>query len=54
MTVDFASHREAVELAEIFYPDALPEIRRRGSSRIPYEVLGINPPRDIAFKIVAR
>jgi SAM-dependent methyltransferase len=54
MTVDFASHREAVELAEIFYPHALPEIRRRGSPRIPYEVLGINPPRDVAFKIVAR
>jgi SAM-dependent methyltransferase len=54
MTVDFASHREAVELAEIFYPHALPEIRRRGSPRIPYEVLGINPPRDLAFKIVAQ
>jgi SAM-dependent methyltransferase len=54
MTVDFASHREAVELAEIFYPHALAEIRRRGSPRVPYEVLGINPPRDVAFKIVPR
>jgi len=54
MTVDFASHREAVELAGIFYPHALPEIRRRDSPRIPYEVLGINPPRDVAFKIVAQ
>jgi SAM-dependent methyltransferase len=54
MTVDFASHREAVELAEIFYPHAVREIRRRGSPRVPYEVLGINPPRDLAFKIVAR
>jgi SAM-dependent methyltransferase len=54
MTVDFASNREAVELAEIFYPHALAEIRRRGSPRVPYEVLGINPPRDVAFKIVPR
>jgi hypothetical protein len=54
MTVDFASHREAVELAEIFYPHAIREVRRRGSSRVPYEVLGINPPRDVAFKIMAR
>jgi SAM-dependent methyltransferase len=53
MTVDFASHREAVELAEIFYPHALPEIRRLGCRRIPYEVLGINSPRDVAFKVVA-
>jgi SAM-dependent methyltransferase len=53
MTVDFASHREAVELAEIFYPHALREIRRRGSPRVPYEVLGINPPRDVAFKVMA-
>jgi SAM-dependent methyltransferase len=54
MTVDFASHREAVELAEIFYPHAIGEVRRRGSPRVPYEVLGINPPRDLAFKTVAR
>jgi SAM-dependent methyltransferase len=52
MTVDFASHREAVELAAIFYPHALREIRRRASRHVPYEVLGINPPRDVAFKVV--
>ncbi len=52
MTVDFASHREAVELAEIFYPHALQEIRRRGCRRVPYEVLGTNPPRDVAFKVM--
>jgi len=50
MTVDFKSHQEAVELAEIFYPDAVREVRRRSSPRVPYEVLGVNPPRDIAFK----
>jgi SAM-dependent methyltransferase len=54
MSVDFASHREAVELAEIFYPQAVREIRCRGSRRVPYEVLGINPPRDLAFKVMPR
>ena len=54
MTVDFRSHREAVELAAIFYPHAVREVRRRGSARVPYEVLGINPPRDLAFKEMAR
>ena len=53
MSVEFASYREAVELAEIFYPHAIAEIRRRGLRRVPYEVLGINPPRDLAFKMVA-
>jgi len=53
MSVDFASHCEAVELTEIFYPDAIREVRRRGSARVPYEVLGYNPPRDLAFKVIA-
>ena len=52
MSVEFTSHREAVELAEIFYPRAVAEVRRRGSRRVPYEVLGINPPRDLAFKVI--
>jgi ubiquinone/menaquinone biosynthesis C-methylase UbiE len=52
MTVDFASYHEAVQLAEIFYPQAIGEVRRRGSSRVPYEVLGVNPPCDVAFKVV--
>ena len=52
MAVEFASHREAVELAGIFYPHAVPQVRRRGSRRVPYEVLGINPPRDLAFKVI--
>jgi SAM-dependent methyltransferase len=53
MSVGFASLSEAVELAEIFYPDAVNEVRRRGSARVPYEVLGYNPPRDLAFKVIA-
>jgi SAM-dependent methyltransferase len=54
MSAEFASHREAVELAEIFYPQAVTEVRCRGSRRVPYEVLGINPPRDLAFKVITR
>ena len=54
MAVEFASHREAVELAEVFYPQAVTEVRGRGSRRVPYEVLGINPPRDLAFKVITR
>ena len=52
MAVEFASHREAVELAGIFYPQAVSQVRRRGSRRVPYEVLGVNPPRDLAFKVI--
>jgi SAM-dependent methyltransferase len=52
MYVEFDSHHEAVELAEIFYPKAAGEVRRRGSRKVPFEVLGINPPRDLAFKVV--
>jgi SAM-dependent methyltransferase len=53
MCVEFSSHREAVELAEIFYPRAADEIRRRGWRRIPFELAGINPPRDLAYKVLA-
>jgi SAM-dependent methyltransferase len=52
MFVEFASLREAVQLAEIFYPHAVAEVRRRASRRVPYPVLGINPPRDLAFKVI--
>lgn len=50
MCVEFASYQEAMELAAIFYPQAAGEVRRRGSPRVPFEVLGLNPPRDLAFK----
>jgi SAM-dependent methyltransferase len=53
MFVEFASYEEAAELTEIFYPSAVAEVRRLGRRRVPYEVLGINPPRDIAFKVMA-
>ncbi len=54
MFLEFASHEEAVELSEIFYPSSTAEVRRRGLRRVPYDVLGINPPRDLAFKVIAR
>ena len=53
MSVEFGSYDEAVELAEIFYPKAACEVRRRGRRCVPFEVLGINPPRDLAFKVLA-
>jgi SAM-dependent methyltransferase len=52
MWVEFGSQQEAVELAQIFYPQAADEIRRRGWRRVPFEVLGINPPRDLAYKVL--
>ena len=54
MFVEFASVEEAVELSEVFHPHAVAEVRRRGERKVPYEVLGINPPRDLAFKVMAR
>jgi SAM-dependent methyltransferase len=54
MAVEFASHADAVELTAIFYPGALAEVRRRGLRKVPFDLLGINPPRDLAWKAVAR
>ena len=54
MFVEFASHGEAAELTEIFYPGAIGEVRRRRLRRVPCDLLGINPPRDLAFKMIAR
>jgi SAM-dependent methyltransferase len=54
MFVEFASDEEAAELTEVFYPGAVAEVRRLGERQVPYELLGINPPRDLAFKVMAR
>jgi SAM-dependent methyltransferase len=54
MSVEFSSHEEAVELAEVFFPHAAEEVRLRGVRRVPFETLGINPPRDLAFKVLAQ
>ena len=52
MAMEFASFTEAIELAQIFYPHAVDEIRRRGDRYVPYEILGVNPPRDLAYKTI--
>jgi SAM-dependent methyltransferase len=52
MFMEFASREEAIELTEIFHPSAAAEVRRRGGRRVPYEVLGVNPPRDLAYKVM--
>ncbi|HEY2654980.1 MAG TPA: class I SAM-dependent methyltransferase [Solirubrobacteraceae bacterium] len=53
MFVEFASPEEAAELTEIFYAGAAPEIRRHGQQRVSFDLLGVNPPRDVAFKVMA-
>jgi SAM-dependent methyltransferase len=50
MSVEFSSHEEAVELSQVFYPRATDEIRRRGLRQVPFDIIGLNPPRDLAFK----
>jgi SAM-dependent methyltransferase len=54
MFLEFASTEEALELTEIFHPQAANAVRERGSRRVPYSVLGVNPPRDVAYKEIAR
>jgi SAM-dependent methyltransferase len=54
MFLEFASHEEAVELVEIFHPRAVGDVRRLGTRLVPYDLLGINPPRDLAYKVIAR
>jgi SAM-dependent methyltransferase len=53
MFVEFASVEEAVELTEIFYPRAAAEVRRSAQRRVSFDTLGVNPPRDVAFKVMA-
>lgn len=53
VAMDFASISEAIELAQIFYPQAVDAITRRGDRHVPYTLLGVNPPRDLAYKTIA-
>jgi SAM-dependent methyltransferase len=50
MAVEFADQGEALEMARIFAPPAVPWIERTGSRRVPYEVLGTNPPRELCWR----
>jgi SAM-dependent methyltransferase len=52
MFVEFDSEEDAVELTAIFFPGALAAVRRRGGRRVPFELLGINPPRDLTHKVL--
>jgi len=54
MAMEFSSLEEAIEIAEVFYPDAVGPIRRSGSPRVPYPVVGHDPPRDVAYKVKPR
>jgi SAM-dependent methyltransferase len=53
MFVEFASPEDAYELTEIFYPRAAAEVRRDARRRVSFDTLGVNPPRDVAFKVIA-
>jgi hypothetical protein len=46
----FRSITEAVAMMEIFYPHATGKVKARGEPCVPYDLLGVNPPRDLAFK----
>jgi SAM-dependent methyltransferase len=50
MAIEFGSKDEAVAIARIFYPHAVDRI---DSATVPYDVIGVNAPRDVAWKIVA-
>jgi SAM-dependent methyltransferase len=50
MCIDFGSLDEAVRLAQIVYPWAVDGIVAHGSGCVPYEVIGMNAPRDLAWK----
>jgi SAM-dependent methyltransferase len=53
MFLEFGSEEEAAELIEIFYPRAAAEVRRKRLRRVSFETLGVNPPRDLAYKVIA-
>lgn len=52
MCLEFDSPEQAAELIGIFHPRAAGLVRAGDLVRVPYEVLGVNPPRDIAYKVI--
>jgi SAM-dependent methyltransferase len=52
MFVEFPSLEEALEIAAIFHPHAVDAIAQGGSPRVPYDLLGVNPPRSLAWRRV--
>ena len=53
MFLEFASPEEALELTEIFHPHAASAVRESRSRRVPYSAIGVNPPRDVAYKVIS-
>ena len=51
MWMEYRDVDEAIEMTEIFYPHAVEAVRARGEARVDYDLLGVNPPRDLAFKV---
>ena len=51
MWMEFRDPEEAIEVTTIFYPSAANEVRARNEARVPYDLLGVNPPCDLAFKV---
>jgi SAM-dependent methyltransferase len=50
MLVEYASLDEALEMARIFYPDAVAAVARRGSRFVDPATLGLTAPRDVCWK----
>jgi hypothetical protein len=53
MFVEFESPEDAAELTQIFYPSAAADVRRHRQRRVSFDKLGVNPPRDVAFRVMA-
>jgi SAM-dependent methyltransferase len=54
MWMEFRDADEAIEMTEIFYPHAAEAVRTRREPRVGYDVIGVNPPNDLAFKMKQR
>jgi SAM-dependent methyltransferase len=52
MWMEFRDTAEAIEMMEIFYAHAADEVRARDEQRVEYDLLGVNPPRDLAFRVI--
>jgi len=50
MAIEFCSTDEALAIARIFYPHAVDQI---ASATVPYDLIGVNAPRDVAWKVLA-
>jgi SAM-dependent methyltransferase len=48
--VTFPSVAEAVAVARVFYPDAVPAIEAAGDRVVPYDVLGRRGPQDLSWR----